>query len=316
MRLDRLLLSLLLTSTPAAALDPGVAQGSLLVNGETIVLDHACAVMHDNAEGLLEYPRELRILVSDREVSPDALYGVAYLPVEKLAKLGKLHGILISIDPANQSDVTVTVLYPPPMPGQSLLTEVLGGGTHDAVKGLKISAQRVVGEVEHEDRQEMEFMDIPKLVYKTRFSAPLFHETPVTADLSGKAAVDSPQARVLRAKVAALANGDFAALKRVSTESANRRSRAFIDKAGQNAISQTGGGGHGAIIAKDPACRGSRQARRADFFRQAMDDFCEARRPVEVRRLNGATEPRRTYTPWSVNQRCIRSQPSSAAALR
>ena len=238
MRLGRfLLLSLLLTPASAAAIDPGVAQGSLQVNGETIPLDHTCAVMHDNAEGLLKHPQQLRILVSDREVPPDVLYGVAYFPVEKLAKLGQVHGILISVDPANRSEVTVTVLYPPPMPGQSLLTEVLGGGTHDAIKGLKVSAQRVAGEVEHEDRQEMEFMDIPKLIYQAKFSAPLFHEPAVTADLKGQAALDSPQARVLRAKVAALANGDFAALKRVSTESANRRSRAFIDKAGQNAIS-------------------------------------------------------------------------------
>ena len=44
MRLGRfLLLSLLLTPASAAAIDPGVAQGSLQVNGETIPLDHTCS---------------------------------------------------------------------------------------------------------------------------------------------------------------------------------------------------------------------------------------------------------------------------------
>jgi len=230
------LLLLLLLPAPVMALDPGTADGSLQVNGDTIPLTHACALMHDNAEGLLDHPRELRILVSDRKVLPEALYGVAYLPAEKLAKLGKLHGILILVDPDDPRDVSVTVLYPPPMPGQPLLTELLGGGEHDAVKGLKLTAQRVAGEVEHEDRQEMEFMDIPKLIYRAKFNAPLFHEAAVTADLTGQAAVHSAEAKVLRAKVNALANGDFAALKKVSTASANQRSEAFISKAGKNAV--------------------------------------------------------------------------------
>ena len=236
LQLSLLLLSLSL-SAAAVALDPGRAEGSIQVNGETITLAHVRAVMHDNAEGLLDRPQELRILVTDREVPSEALYGVAYLPVEQMAKRGQVHGILILIDPAKRGDVTVTVLYPPPMPGQPLLTEVLGGGAHDAIKDLQIDDRRVSGEVEHEDRQELEFMDIPKLAYEATFSATLVREPAVTADLQGQAAVDSPQAAVLREKVKALANGDFAALKRISTDSANRRSQSFISKAGPHAVS-------------------------------------------------------------------------------
>ncbi len=78
-------------------------------------------------------------------------------------------------------------------------------------------------------------MGLPKLNYAVKFSAPLFHELAVTADLKGKAAQDSPQARLLREKARALANGDFEAVHRLSTERANRRTQVFLAEAGSEA---------------------------------------------------------------------------------
>ncbi len=75
---------------PALALDPGAAEGSLQVNEETISLSRAYSHLHDNAEGLLHSPKELRILLVDREVSQEALEGIAFLPVEEMAKEGRI----------------------------------------------------------------------------------------------------------------------------------------------------------------------------------------------------------------------------------
>jgi len=48
---------------PAFAIDPGTVQGTLQVNDKAIELRQAYAHLHDNAEGLLDRPKELRILL-------------------------------------------------------------------------------------------------------------------------------------------------------------------------------------------------------------------------------------------------------------
>ncbi|HMB28663.1 MAG TPA: hypothetical protein VKS99_11185, partial [Blastocatellia bacterium] len=65
--------------------DPGVARGSLRVNEKNITLHHAYAHLHDNAEGLLDKTERFRVLFTDREVPPNALDGIAFLPVMELA---------------------------------------------------------------------------------------------------------------------------------------------------------------------------------------------------------------------------------------
>ena len=61
----------------ASAIDPGRVQGTLQVNGQAITLTQAYAHLHDNAEGLLDRPRELRLLLTDREVPQESLSGLA-----------------------------------------------------------------------------------------------------------------------------------------------------------------------------------------------------------------------------------------------
>ena len=110
------------------------------------------------------------------------------------------------------------------------MTQTISVTGQEAVKQLNIGAQRVHGEIEHRDQGEAGFTDLPKLVYAVQFSAPLFHEPSITADLKGKAAQDSPQVAVLREKARALVKGDFAAGRRFSTEHANRQTDAFLMK--------------------------------------------------------------------------------------
>ena len=93
-----LMLSLSLFLLPvhtAFAIDPGTAKGTIKLGGKDVPLKHSIAYQLDNTEGLLDRPKELRIVLSDREVAPEALAGIAFPPVMTLAREGKVVGILL-----------------------------------------------------------------------------------------------------------------------------------------------------------------------------------------------------------------------------
>jgi hypothetical protein len=220
------------------AIDPGKVQGSLQVNDKAIVLTQAYARLHDNAEGLLDHPKELRLLLVDREVPQDALASFSLLPVEQMAREGMVQGLLLRLDPSDHKRLFVTLLYPPTEPGQTLLTQLVSSTDRKPPIELKIgSFNRVGGSVEHYKGNQSETRGIPRLNYSLRFSAPLFHEMPVTAILVGQKAQNSSQMRVLREKAWALEKGDFASVQRLSTADANRRTWALLAQAGPEAES-------------------------------------------------------------------------------
>jgi hypothetical protein len=219
------------------AIDPGRVQGSLQVNGKAIALTQAYAHLRDNTERLLDRPQELRLLLVDREVPQEALAGIAFLPVEQLAREGRVQGLLLRLAPQDHQRLEVTLLYPPEEPGQTLMTETISTSGQKPPIKLKISPQRVQGSIDNHDERRSAAGGMPRLDYALRFSAPLFQEMPVTAILQGQAAQNSPQMRVLRAKARALEKGDLASLQRLSTARANRQTRAFLDQAGPEAKS-------------------------------------------------------------------------------
>jgi hypothetical protein len=234
------LLLLLFASLPqdVFAIDPGRVQGSLQVNDKAIALTQAYAHLHDNAEGLLDHPKELRLLLVDREVPQEALAGISLLPVEQMAREGRVQGLLLRLDPSDHKRLFVTLLYPPTEPGQILLTQTVSGTGRKPPIELKIgSFNRVGGAVEHHEDCQSENMGMPKLNYSLRFSAPLFHEMPVTAVLVGQNAQNSSHMRVLRKKAWALEKGDFTSVQRLSTAEANRRTWALMAQAGPEAES-------------------------------------------------------------------------------
>src|SRR5262245_12832130 len=208
---------------PAPAIDPGKAEGSLKVNEKTITLRYAYAHLHDNAEGLLEPSERLRVLVTDREISPNELAGIAFLPVMELAKQGRTQGLMFEMAPDDPNSVVMTLLIPPSKPGQFLIRESINVSGQELFNDWSLTGQRVVGAIERSGAREPNLSDYPAVSYSVRFSAPVFNEPKVTADLKGKAALDSPQAHVLTAKADALTKGDFATVNKLSTERANRR---------------------------------------------------------------------------------------------
>jgi hypothetical protein len=234
MKLLLLLLSILLLPIHSAiAIDVGTSTGSLKAGGKDIALKHSVAYQLDNAEGLLDAPRELRIVLSDREVPQDALAGIAFPPVTQMAREGKVQGLLLRLDPADRKKVYVTLLAAPADPRMSLTTLTLSG-SQDAFKKLDLANNRAIGEIAHRETRAGS-ADMPALDFAIQFSAPLFNNPAVTADLRGEAARKSPQAQLLRAKARALAAADFDALKKLSTERQNKGTDEFLAKAGPKA---------------------------------------------------------------------------------
>src|SRR5215475_1264855 len=116
-----LLAPLFVTTHQEAAVNPGIVHGTLRVNEKNITLRHAYAHLHDNAEGLLEETERFRVLFTDREVPPNALDGIAFLPVMELAKQGRVQGLMFEMAPDDPDHVVMTLLLPPSGPGRFLI---------------------------------------------------------------------------------------------------------------------------------------------------------------------------------------------------
>ena len=226
---------LLICLQSAYAIDEGTAKGTITVNNETIVISHVYVHLHDNAEGLLDYPKELRIVFSDRQVPQESLRGIIFLPVEDLAREDRMSGLMIRLNPNDPGKVVITLLHAPPTSRHSLMTLTLSSTDKKLFKKLIVSKTRVDGDIEHFDTRESGGTDLPKLSYKAIFSAPLFNELPITADLKGAAAQKSPQIKVYREKIIAMKKGDFETVKRLSSERANRRDAAMLAQLGDQA---------------------------------------------------------------------------------
>src|SRR5262245_30327033 len=215
-------------SSSNPGIDPGGARGSLRVNEKTVTSRDAYAHLQDNAECLLENTEKFRVLFTDREVPADALDGIAFLPVMELAKQGRVQGLMFEMAPDDPDHVVMTLLLPPSGPGRLLIRQTINVTGEDLFKDWTLTEQRVVGAIERSGEREPGLADFPAISYSVKFDAPIFNEPKVTADLKGRAALDSPQARLLYAKADALAKGDLAAAQKASTERANRRNQAFL----------------------------------------------------------------------------------------
>lgn len=213
------------TTTGALAIDPGTAKGTLTLGAERIALTHVVAVQRDNAEGLLDRPNELRLVLADREVKPEALWGVAFLPVTQLALAGQLRGVLLRWDPAKPEGYVLTVLAKPAEPGGMLANTTISRSS-GALPGVKIANNRVSGSAEVTDAVGNGAR------WSATFSAPLMHEPRITEDLKGAAAKASPQAKALQAVQKGLAQGDWSVQRSLSTPAANQRFDAQLAQAG------------------------------------------------------------------------------------
>lgn len=222
----------LLAARPAVAAPSAPAasvQGTVKIGDRKIALKHACAHFHDNAEGLLDLAQELRVVVTDVEVPPESIRGIAFLPVEDLARKGEVHGLVIKLDPGQPNSVVITLLDKPEEEGASLLTLTRSVTGQELWKSFAYAPGQASGELVENEASEH---DEHPLTYAFKFSAPVVDEPAVTADLKGKAALASPQVAVLRAKAKAMAAGDLEAMKKSSSVAAAASGEAHMAQMG------------------------------------------------------------------------------------
>lgn len=222
----------LLAARPAAAAPSSPAasvQGTMKIGDRKIALKHVRAHFHDNAEGLLDHAHELRVVVTDVDVPPESIRGLAFLPVDDLARKGEVHGLVIKLDPAEPNSVVITLLDKPGEEGASLMTLTRSVSGQELWKSFAYAAGQVSGELVESEASEN---DEHPLTYSFKFSAPVMDEPAVTADLKGKAALASPQVAVLRAKAKAMAAGDLEAMKKTSSVAAAASGEAHMAQMG------------------------------------------------------------------------------------
>jgi hypothetical protein len=146
----------------------------------------------------------MRLVLSDREVPPEALAGIAFPPVWGMARDGAVRGLMIEFDPADRNSLSVTVLDKPADPQESLSTMTLSGSA-DLWARLTSTPTRLTGEFGSNAARDISFS----------FSAPVFHNR-VEADLTGAAARDSPLVHLLRARFEAMMAGDWSKVAALS----------------------------------------------------------------------------------------------------
>lgn len=210
--LSLLVLALLGLTRPAAALDPGTADGSVTLGGKSIDLTTAYATHYFNDQGLADGP-ELRILLADREVDGDLLSGPLVDAIERAAGSGQVRGVLLRVDPEKLGAAPVrgTLLMPLESAQGSLMHFTItkdAGGFED----LKVSKNRVLGRASFRSTGG----DVPAFSYGAKFSAPLFKDEP-TARLIGEPAQESPAANAVLAFERALWDGDMASVSAHTT---------------------------------------------------------------------------------------------------
>ena len=221
------LLTLALTAlSTVAVFGAGDFTGTLTINGKSFPSPYVRALLHDNAEGVLDSPTQLRIVVSDREVPIDSLYGLTFLPVGDMGRRGEVEGILLQFDPAKPDEVDYRVLTVRGI--QSVTTKI-------TIKDLKLTAGMVSGEFEFSDDSFASFPEYPKVRFSFRINTPVHSPPAVTADLKGSDALNSPQVKVLRAIADALAAGNIAAFNKLTSARATVRNSDEIARRGADA---------------------------------------------------------------------------------
>lgn len=210
--LSLLAIVLLGLAHPAAALDPGTADGSVTLGGKSIDLKTAYATHYFNDQGLADGP-ELRILLADRKIDVDMLSGPLVDAIERAASSGQIRGVLLRVDPEKLGAAPVrgTLLMPVESAGDSLMHFTIANDT-GGFEGLQVTRDRVRGMAHFRSTGG----DAPAFSYSAKFSAPLFKDEP-TARLIGERAQESPVAKVVLAFERALWDGDMATVSAHTT---------------------------------------------------------------------------------------------------
>lgn len=79
---------LVLVARPAWAIDPGVSSGRYQRDDELVTFSHAVALSMDNVEDPSPRTKEMRVLLSDRDIPVSAIIGLAFPPIWRMSRTG------------------------------------------------------------------------------------------------------------------------------------------------------------------------------------------------------------------------------------
>lgn len=227
-----------LLPAPSLAIDPGWAKGTLTTARGEVALTHAYAMEHLDEEGVADGP-ELRILLSEHEVSETLLSGPFLTALERQVREQGLRGVLLRLDPKRLAAAPVhgTLLEAPADPQQSLRFFTLGG---DAVglDNLRVDPTRVTGHARHAPVAGAS----ADFAYDVTFSAPRFTDV-VRERLTGAKARDSAPVKALLAWERAVRAGDLDAAKAYATPGQMARLEAYRAAVGAEAFRREVGAG-------------------------------------------------------------------------
>ena len=218
--------ALLITLCSLSAFGAGGITGTLTINGKTFSELHVNALLHDNAERILPSPTQMRILVTDREMPVESIYGLVFLPVGDMGRRGKVEGVLLQFDPNKPGDVDYTVLT---KQGLQTVTDKIG------IAELHVGSEKVSGVFDYVDNSFASFPEYPKVSFNFRIEAPIKRPPAITADLKGSEALNSPQVKALRAIADATARGNFELLHKLYSAEAAMRNKEEIARLGAGA---------------------------------------------------------------------------------
>ncbi|MEO8081730.1 MAG: hypothetical protein ABI641_14450 [Caldimonas sp.] len=180
----------------------GTVDGSLVVNGRTVHLDHILVVQSGNEEGLDE--PGLRIYLSSAEIPLAAGGGASTLRAQTWARHANMTAVVLRADPAARSRAgTASVLAAPGLePGM-----FSSMSSNQAYSDLRAAGGRISGAT-----------DLGSGTLKVRFDAPV-QAVAITQDLKDAAAADSAPAKAYLVYAAALRKGDLNEAGRHATAS-------------------------------------------------------------------------------------------------
>jgi hypothetical protein len=228
-----LAVSLGFASLPSAA--SSTVEGTLSVDAQKIKLTHARAYLFDNAEGTSSRKKELRILLTDREVPASSLYGTAFPPIWHMGMKGEVQGILIDLDPADPKKVNSILLLKPKEKGRSLMSTSINVEGSKVFQGWKYGGGRVSGSISRGKDDIPQNEDVGNVSYTAKFDIAVDPGPPVTQDLKGAQALASPQVKALMLSADAMVRADFPALKKLASVEGAKRIDELIEMTGAQA---------------------------------------------------------------------------------
>jgi len=150
----------------AAAIDPGRSRGYVQYADLRIDLREAYAHLHRGTSDDPPQATELRIVLADREIRQESLAGTDTRRLLELARAGNVQGVLIRLNPDDPGTLTLTVLTPPRTGQDTLITHRSSDGSSAVLRNLRLSPQRVSGDLNCPMDSDFECT--------AHFSAPLF----------------------------------------------------------------------------------------------------------------------------------------------